>query len=69
MGFLFSQTASRFASFTFLLLSGVKISVANEHGRALHMWKEELEAEKEKEVRFLIDGEATYTLLPKVEEI
>ena len=30
------------------------------------MWKEELEAGKEKEVRFLIDGGATYTLLPKV---
>ena len=30
------------------------------------MWKEELEAGKEKEVRFLIDGRATYTLLPKV---
>jgi len=28
------------------------------------MWKEELEAGKEKEVRFLIDGGATYTLLP-----
>ena len=69
MVFLSSQTASRFASFAFLLLSGVKMSVANEHGRASHMWREELEAGKEKEVRFLIDGcaspfGATYTLLP-----
>ena len=31
-----------------------------------HQWKEELEAGKEKEERFLIDGGATYTLLPKV---
>ena len=42
------------------------MSGANEHGRASHIWKEELEAGKEKEVRFLIDGGATYTLLPKV---
>ncbi|HHI00593.1 MAG TPA: hypothetical protein ENL40_03835 [Thermococcus litoralis] len=40
--------------------------MTNEHERALHMWKEELEAGKEKEVRFLTDGGATYTLLPKV---
>ena len=30
------------------------------------MWKEGLEAGKEKEVRFLIDDRATYTLLPRV---
>jgi len=34
--------------------------------RGGHQWKEELEARKEKEVRFLIDGGATYTLLPRV---
>ena len=42
------------------------MSGANEHGRASHIWKEELEAGKEKEVRFLIDGGATYTLLLRV---
>ncbi|MCW7079600.1 MAG: hypothetical protein OCU16_00670 [Candidatus Methanospirare jalkutatii] len=42
------------------------MSVANEQGRASHMWKEGLEAGKEKEVLFLTDGGATYTLLPRV---
>jgi len=34
---------------------------------ASHTWKEKLEVlrEKEKEVRFLVDSGATYTLLPK----
>ena len=61
MGFLFSQTASRFASFTSPLLSVVEMSGENEQGRASYMWKEELEAGKEKEVCFLTDGGATYT--------
>ena len=46
------------------MLSVVEMSVANGHGRA--SWKEELEAGKEKEVLYLTDGGATYTLLPKV---